>query len=688
MPRFRLSIAIAVTGLLLWLIFSEPSTSVTRESLNLLLEQGHLGHLTNQEQQLLESTVKWLAVSAGVQGEIRVNRRIPDRSDGRLSVLTVKPSAFRAVRCAPGNALYDNSVDVILLDEEIVKSEGIKRMLEEPVDDWGLNIKLDLKAVPFVRIYLRFVLLHELAHRLLHAGGGGFLNGGFAGPGAQHKEEEADAFALKTMATAYPRAAAFGIQAVEPNTGNTIDRLIEEEANPKTQVQISMLEMARQIAVGHLILPTPVSPLRDTASHRSYLTRAQSLVRKAIEDSWFDNDLADLAASTNGFLERIQNMLQSRPAEVVTDNPISTIAFDSDGLILLSRSAGRLEHFPFRALEQAAKSGQLLRSSHGSSLRASDLPRRIVALRKIEDGYWVLGKDGEVAVVRSTGIVEKKPALPGDVFWFAESKTSRDCAAALAKQAGKWTLYSLKGTSVVVARPLTEYDAELRALAAGEPQGVEWRAASLDSCDLYFPVWRNDPSATYKGVVRIRLEDLRISHYIPLDFPQDTEAAKVSGTNPLLDSERGSTEVLVSREGGDIAYLLLQIHREARLRNSPVGTGASWRLWRLWPDRAARRMAEKRFLASDLVQQGKISKNVVSLSPRFSRGGISSAPDVLLFAVVEDSAYRVDLGSEKVVTAFHPGADESLMATGRNGWSATSFTNGFKVFAIPPERHR
>jgi hypothetical protein len=140
--------------------------------------------------------------------------------------------------------------------------------------------ELGFRDVPSLRVYTRFVLLHELGHRALYRRTGGLFDVG--GPATrndpQRREREADHFATVTMPAAYAIAARFSVQAIEEYTGATIQYRVTPSMPLEDQVQASLVEMANVVALGTEILSQGRSAFLGTMTHPSMLQRARGLI--------------------------------------------------------------------------------------------------------------------------------------------------------------------------------------------------------------------------------------------------------------------------------------------------------------------------------------------------------------------------------------------------------------------------
>jgi hypothetical protein len=272
----------------------------------------------------------------------------PDFSEsGGLHVYTISSRKADSVTgCVSGNAVYDADLDTIFIDSEVIKPTDWQRLLKEPDGDGGLDIPLDLDSFPSLRVYLRFVILHELGHRALHRHVAN--NFDLFMPNSQdqrRREVEADQFAIVKMDHAYRISKSFGIQAVEEYTGQLIHYPVTETTPLPDRVQASLVEMAMIMTEGGLALPTTTSPLRANVSHPAYLDRAQSLVEQSLARTDTDADLKIFTEYTDLWLKRAQTARRSGIVELTADDVVIDVLFDDVGLIVIS--SGTLRRIPY-----------------------------------------------------------------------------------------------------------------------------------------------------------------------------------------------------------------------------------------------------------------------------------------------------------------------------------------------------
>lgn len=126
--------------------------------------------------------------AAGVVGSLRVN--VP-YSNSAVNVYVTGAKERDVTGCRPGDARYDATSDVIVLDENVV---------------WPVSTSVQYAGVGIThgghgtragssKIWLHFAFLHELGHRTLHRG----IRMRFRRRAPSTIEAEADVFALAAL---------------------------------------------------------------------------------------------------------------------------------------------------------------------------------------------------------------------------------------------------------------------------------------------------------------------------------------------------------------------------------------------------------------------------------------------------------------------------------------------------------
>src|SRR5262249_1974124 len=157
------------------------------KEINMALASGRIGALSWEEKEQLRDFIISIRPDTDL-GNILINAP-PSRHT--LNVYSVDSSVESKTSLSfwkRGNAVYDARADAIFLDASIVK---LALGTLEGREYTGLSD-------PF-RLYLEFMILHELGHRRLHAGAGGLFDGeGVAfNKKLVRQEEQADDFAFR-----------------------------------------------------------------------------------------------------------------------------------------------------------------------------------------------------------------------------------------------------------------------------------------------------------------------------------------------------------------------------------------------------------------------------------------------------------------------------------------------------------
>src|SRR5579871_6309301 len=383
-------IFVAIALLIAWLVWSPSSDDKRIDRINAALTNGSIGHLDRDNEEKLRKTVEWLFAAAGFPGSVTVDKPYSKQasSQGILQVFVTTPETSSFTSCGPGNAVYDAALDAIFIDKEIVIPTDWQKLLATPDGRGGLDIPLGLNDAPWLWVYARFVILHEMGHRKLHrhAATSFDVRSSGASDVLRKMEGEADEFAVARMNDAYPIASKFGVVAVEQNTGDTINYSVKPSMPIPDQVQASLVEMAQAVASGRLALPSTTPLFRDDYAHPSYLDRAQGLVRESLRRTDINPDLRLYSQYVDNSFVRLQEARRSGMIEVTADEPIGGIIFDERGMIVVL--SGVLYRVPYSELEK------LLEENKPISLDAAGADKFSDPLQGFQDhgeklvGYW------------------------------------------------------------------------------------------------------------------------------------------------------------------------------------------------------------------------------------------------------------------------------------------------------------
>lgn len=221
--------------------------------------------------------------------------------------------------------------------------------------EWGLDIPLRVKDVPSINVFFRFVLLHEFGHRQLHRQSTSWY---FTEAMSRRREEEADTFALEKMKDAFSLAPAFGIEAVEENTGSLINYPVKGDMPIGEQIEASLVEMIKVMLAAQLGLPSASATFADGRSHPNVIARLVSLMDAAARTYRSDGLLKVLARYTQLQTHKVEALAKMRPLEIRSTLPVTGLAWGGKSPGLLVRTAANgLYHVPGKMLANASAPG-------------------------------------------------------------------------------------------------------------------------------------------------------------------------------------------------------------------------------------------------------------------------------------------------------------------------------------------
>jgi hypothetical protein len=636
-------------ALLVWLALDDNHVERRRKTINALLAQRRIGRLAAADRARLEKVLPWLAAAAGVRERVVLNQPFGRSRD--LHVFTTTEEAARVTGCAARNAVYDAALDAVFIDREIIHSTAWEEALATPDELGGLDIPLGLDDVPSLRVYERFVILHELAHRQRHRTSGGFfdLPTLIDDPRARAREDEADRVALETIEVAYRNAARAGVTAIEPYTGQTINHEIDGRAPLVEQVQVSLVEMAKIVLFGAMFNRATRTPFAESASHASTFVRCERLVQQSLRRPMS----ADLRAMTEIVAGELQRM-RERSAHIIAVGSGDAIVrhfFDRDRLVVCgARQRIGGVHPVFRC-----------RSVGSDAIRDADAARVLTtapaALTLPADTRQTIGSfDGGGPLYATRDDARTIVPLPGPSAW-----------AVVAAGDGYESLH--EGT--VVARVGKDELARRVAAAMRAPQaGLDFAHVSLAGSVLHLPV---GIAGAYTGRAAIDLRDFRVVSAAPLRLRADL--ARVTGSNPLLDPDHGGREMLCLPDG---RCFIINLRRLPSRVTGLTGPGTELEVWELSatapPVRRARGTLLAARLTPELAQRNFITPAIAAVQ--------WVPPLGMVINVEQDSVYRFDARTSRLEIVFHPGIESARLAVSSGGDIAVSVPGSRRAFVI------
>lgn len=652
---------VGIAALLTWLVADRGGTTAARRrAVNDALQRHAIRPVATGEMAQFVSTVRWLAVAAGVREPIVVNVPFSPRLDHRLHVFTTTPAAATVTRCGLGNAVYDAELDAIFVDHDIIHSMDWDRMLAQT--------ELGFRDIPSLRVYTRFVLLHELGHRVLHRRSGGFFD--VAGPAAsgdqQRREREADHFATMHMPGAYAIARRFAIEPVEEYTGDTIQVRVTPTMPLDDQVQVSLVEMANVVTLGTEILSRGRSAFVSTLTHPSVVQRARGLIAAAATRPSKDPKLRALVAYTRARLDSIQ-LAGTQLVDVAADRPIRSVVVQQNRLLIAAANAPQLRAFALPRLHARLPGSATTADGRLMLLRAPVRPQLAASVA----GWFVSIHDEEIeAIAPATG---ERRVVPLHL-------TPSDRPKALyATDTGRWavlqtetdttrTVYVLDAASFAIVQRLSAADLTTGCTRAA---GVAVARPSLDDAvftgsTLLLPLQTASTPNTveeFVGIAELALPSLAVRTVRRVQFPPDI-GARTDGPNTRVPSESGRRVLTVIPGAGTARVALVNLVRTT-VRPEEPSLPTRVEVWELHERAPARLVMTRGLMITmllDAFTPADLRTGVALAATLESVRGV--APATVIVNLAGDSVYTVDLDSGAIRVVFHPGGSYLSIATG------------------------
>ncbi|MCP1913428.1 hypothetical protein J2R96_005908 [Bradyrhizobium elkanii] len=279
---------VSLAGLVIWLLVDSSPLVRRINRLNQLVATGKMYQPTDAEREALAKTVAWLGEAAGISiARVAINEKFSpaDSETDTFRVYVTLPDQIDVTGCPAYNATYDPELDAIFLDHSFIALSEWKQVLAAPDGEWGLDIPLDVRHIPSINVFLRFVLLHELGHRQLHRRATVWY---FNEATSRRREEEADQFAIEKMRNAFATASKFGIEATEEYTGNLISYPVTPDMPINDQVEASLVEMIKVMLAAQFTLPSASATFAIGRSHPNVITRLVNLMDTAASTTLAD----------------------------------------------------------------------------------------------------------------------------------------------------------------------------------------------------------------------------------------------------------------------------------------------------------------------------------------------------------------------------------------------------------------
>ena len=695
-PPLMLAAIALVAGLLAWLLVEGSPLSRRIDRLNAMVAAGKIYQLNSAEHATLLKTMTWLAQAAGLsQARIGINERYSTGNETAvLHVYVTLPDQVSLTGCPAYNAIYDAELDAIFLDQSFISLSEWKQSLAAPDGEWGLDIPLQVRDVPSINVFLRFVLLHEFGHRQLHRRSIAWY---FSEAVARRREEEADAFALEKMKNAFSLAPKFGVDAVEKYTGDLINYPVKADMPVDEQIEASLVEMIKVMLGAQLTLPSASPTFAVGRSHPNVISRLVSLMNTAARTYRNKGLLQVLTQYTQLQAQKVETLAQLRPLEIRSTLPVTALAWGgmTHGL-LVRTSANGLYTIPANTLAEASAPGATLQLDQAV---ASAPPNEVKRL-----SIWVK-PDGSIVAPsprRSDGHDVRKD-WPFPAFTLNNSDIAFDddrvdlrgmmsvpypwpYALFHAKVEDRQWLVSIHDDGQARNVELAQLTQTAQKLVGTQKVALDFSEPTFAPDGIFFPlVTAKDQVIRFLGFGFVRAATMELQQVI---LPKVLDNCVYTTTdNPLVDARFGLCQFSI-RIGGSRDRIF-----QAQLVPQPpadwIGESRSYgerlEVWELASEEQPNLLISQP-LALSLAKRGGISDEAmakVKLNPRLRSTGVGRAnAKVVLFNLDDDSLYALRLSDHSLGVGFPFAGSGLCVAEDDAGNVYVAERNGYKIFRV------
>ncbi|WP_143708751.1 ImmA/IrrE family metallo-endopeptidase [[Flexibacter] sp. ATCC 35208] len=594
---------------------------------------------------------------AGLKEQIFINQPFDPSADADngLHFFVTSPQTEPVTNCERGNAVYDAItksvfIDISLLDHSLWMNYAPQLGSEVLEED-----------MPFLKVYLSFVLLHELGHHALHHGSAGnlsYTNGG--NKEFRQKEKDADQFAftvfgklLKDNAMIQRKASAM--------IDITLDSATQEE-----NAAISILSMAETILLCMQYGLSPYSQFYADQSHPSYLDRIHGMADEITTSQNIRPDIIVKAIQLKKTIEVTKSIQQQYAvSEITLFTGILDASFSDKGLCFISTKFNGHTEIPFFKANSAPNNLRQyteLPDDFFPFTAPLDSNSSIDLFSIAGVGTYCLlkGTDQLYAVEKNhfrklpTDTFNRAFAVPGTVVYgtlpanFVYISTSEEIKSV-----------SAKGVVIVNRQQLAQAIALQHNLTE----------VKIDQFDMlvngnYVGIYFSAMADTISRIGYLILEgrNLQIKKSIVFDLPQNFFASNEygnelnKGENMLLFSLADSLDIYITTTEKTNTYNI------------------SWLLWKIDNNGSPRMLKKFDFLSKEAAHQKWYHpKSPYLYKERYCTIG----NDLFIVNWSNDLCYLMDLKKEVVKPAFYPGDEEQKIKGGGNG-KALYFMQGTK----------
>jgi hypothetical protein len=656
---------ITVIGSILWLYLDKPPRERRIRDLDRALASHAVGRLNASGRRRLQEVVGEMLKALDIPAQAAVDE--PFRGD-RLNIYTTSTAAAVVTGCGPGNALYDPGLDAIFIDEEFFNFEGYREIYNASA--YGSVVSFNENLV-FPEIYLRFVILHELGHRQLHRGIGGYRPHvtQLTPQRLRALEREADRFAVTGMKTFYAFDKAHPAGFVGPPLKDAVglSDFFDSDVSPAAQVYIDLVGTLFLMANAELYLGTPYSPFFESPSHPTFLDRARGAIDAVLENK----DLAPKLQANFLFLRESlgrEALVGNEPfTEVIVPEPVNDVSFDDSEVLIASVGNRRVFGVSGEALNfKGGSSGrQVLRS-------APKTPTGPSSGSEPNRGFWtrpdhhslLIDSEGAVWEFFGARMVPSALSLPSGLttrgcFHLLTPPQPTEKAVVTACDAAftQW-LVSFRNDRRTAERSEPDILRDLTQ-RLGHPLGG-FEISALGENDLYLALNDTAKEKHLIGSARLSVSSLQVE-----------EAITFKSEKPLSPdhaSDRVWPFLIAEGDGHDRHFLLAG--RDVR--------GPSVTAWELFAEKLPKPVSDQSLLVRQVPPQ--VTPDLIADFDPFVEKTWMLTPTKSLVYLANDSLYLFDAARAQFQIVFHPAFEGIDVRLGRQGRWAVFMRGGSRLF--------
>lgn len=529
----RVALALFIGLLIVWLIKERSPDSARRKAISDAIRRGSIGTLSSEEARYFRGMVTWLAKQSAPGTEIAINEP-PDPN--KLNFYSTSAETQDITGCSRGNAVYDVALDAVFVDKELIQTPTFQTTQDET----------PIFIQPANKVYLCFIILHELGHRKLHRSSGSMFD--FASYRHDSRlltqEKEADAYALQTMIAGYSADFNAVVRYIgDLSLSYTAADLPLENAVPiprpekiftdpmryyKVKVLQDLAAMASTMSFFKLFSASPFSPYYVDPGHPAFIDRAMGIVDQALTDD-LDGEIRSQLISAKEKLIALAGRISDHYLVVVAPSPIDSLVFGESHLYVLTdtMSVFALDLSPANISSRVV-------GGHTVELDSKDL--YAIADPRIEHstlwycsglGLLALGNNGEIYQLNGRAWSLKSVLTRTDSSEFSFYLPPQPSTRVFAFLPGDHNSNSMQIYGIQsehsITREVVEIAKEIERL--GGPSNSTLKLAATTEQELFFNVFEH-PSLSrwvFRGVARIEASTLRAIAFEPVGIKWEGE---------------------------------------------------------------------------------------------------------------------------------------------------------------------